>query len=297
MTATGRPLIFGEVLFDRFEDGSEVLGGAPLNVAWNLRGLGLDPLLVTRVGDDDAGRRIRHAMTSFGLDSAGVQIDADHPTGAVDVSIVDGEPRFEIVSGVAWDFIEPPDSAPAGPPSLVYHGSLALRSPVSAATARVLVDSAPPAPVFFDVNLRPPWWDRAAIADRLLSAHTVKLNEDELDTLAPDGEDLDGRARDLLERSSATNVVVTRGARGAVAFTRDGARALTAPDGSPTVVDTVGAGDAFSSVLILGLLQEWPLATMLDRAREFAEAVVGLRGATTSDADFYSRFRAPWSSA
>ena len=66
-----RPLIFGEVLFDRFPDGSEVLGGAPFNVAWNLRGLGQDPLLVSRVGKDELGDRILDAMDGFGLDEIG----------------------------------------------------------------------------------------------------------------------------------------------------------------------------------------------------------------------------------
>ena len=51
-----RPVLFGEVLHDCFPDGSRVLGGAPLNVAWHLRALGLDPYLVSRVGDDAAGR-------------------------------------------------------------------------------------------------------------------------------------------------------------------------------------------------------------------------------------------------
>jgi fructokinase len=59
----------------------------------------------------------------------------------------------------------------------------------------------------------------------------------------------------------------------------------------------VGAGDAFSAVLILGILEGWPLQFMLDRAREFAEAVVGLRGATSVEPAFYTRFRTTWSPA
>ena len=38
-----QPLIFGEVLFDQFEDGSSVLGGAPFNVAWHLQAFGMQP--------------------------------------------------------------------------------------------------------------------------------------------------------------------------------------------------------------------------------------------------------------
>ena len=50
--STGRPIVFGEVLFDDFEDGPTVIGGAAFNLAWNLESLGLSPLLISRLGRD-----------------------------------------------------------------------------------------------------------------------------------------------------------------------------------------------------------------------------------------------------
>ena len=41
MINPARAIIFGEVLFDTFPDGTAVLGGAPFNVAWHLQGFGL----------------------------------------------------------------------------------------------------------------------------------------------------------------------------------------------------------------------------------------------------------------
>ena len=61
-----RPLVFGEVLYDRFPDGSTVLGGAPFNVAWHLQGFGLAPTFISRVGDDELGERIIATMTAWG---------------------------------------------------------------------------------------------------------------------------------------------------------------------------------------------------------------------------------------
>jgi len=58
----GSPLIFGEVLFDCFPDGSAVLGGAPFNVAWHLHGMGLAPLMITAVGDDEHGKLVLEKM-------------------------------------------------------------------------------------------------------------------------------------------------------------------------------------------------------------------------------------------
>ncbi len=70
-----RVVVFGEVLFDRFPDGCEVLGGAPFNVAWNLQALDARPILVSRVGNDRLGRRILAAMKEWGMDLAGMQVD------------------------------------------------------------------------------------------------------------------------------------------------------------------------------------------------------------------------------
>ena len=93
----GRPAVFGEVLFDRFEDGSSVLGGAPFNVVWHLQGFGLEPLLISRVGNDRLGEQVIAAMESWGMDTRGIQFDKDHPTGTVNVTLNNGQPTFDIV--------------------------------------------------------------------------------------------------------------------------------------------------------------------------------------------------------
>ncbi|MGR8999273.1 MAG: PfkB family carbohydrate kinase, partial [Gammaproteobacteria bacterium] len=66
------------------------------------------------------------------------------------------------------------------------------------------------------------------------------------------------------------------------------------PPASTTVVDTVGAGDAFAALLLLGLSKQWPLKTTLERAQTFASALVGRRGATVADREFYSAFSISW---
>ena len=82
------PLVFGEVLFDHFPDGSRVLGGAPFNVAWHLQGFGLDPLVVTAVGADRTGREAVETMAAWGMSTEGVQVDRTHPTGRVTAAVV-----------------------------------------------------------------------------------------------------------------------------------------------------------------------------------------------------------------
>jgi fructokinase len=290
--------VFGEVLFDCFPDGTEVLGGAPFNVAWHLRGFGLSPRFVSRVGRDARGERILRAMERWGLDASAVQTDPTHATGRVSVTLVDGEPRYEIVAGCAYDFIAPPEAGTIPTTGLLYHGTLALRHPPSSAALASLT-SRHRGPIVLDVNLRAPWWSIETVLPLVDGAHHVKLNAAELALLTGDGtpED-DGSAlaacmHRFAERHRLETLVVTRGALGALLW-RAGEITAVAPAAAFPVVDTVGAGDGFAAVLLLGLSQAWPWADTLARAGDFAAALVSRRGATTDDPSVYEQFLTAW---
>jgi fructokinase len=288
-----RPVVFGEVLFDRFPDGSVVLGGAPFNVTWHLQAFGLAPLFISRVGDDPLGRRIRNAMAECGMDATGLQVDPAHPTGTVEVTFADGEPHFDIVAERAYDFVDSSNLPPVDEAGLVVHGTLALRHPVSRDACQRLREHLE-APAFVDVNLRAPWWEQERVAGALRSARWAKLNGDELSALATGGT-VEERMSRLQQDAGLELLVVTLGERGALARTASGGIESVAPTTREiSVVDTVGAGDAFAAVLVLGLLRSWPLAVTLPRAQAFAEAVVGVRGATVTDPAFYTAFRETW---
>lgn len=288
-----RPMIFGEVLFDRFPDGSAVLGGAPFNTAWHLQGFGAEPVFVSRVGADAAGERVRQAMQDWGMETAALQTDPRHATGAVDVSLVDGEPHYRIDPDQAYGHIEPARLDRFDAPALLYHGSLALWNQASRQALETLVQRFG-APIFLDVNLRAPWWSAADVTAWMDRAAWVKLNRDELDRLEPEGADTVERALRLCRRRGLRRLVVTLGRDGALAVDAQGARETVQPVAAVDVVDTVGAGDAFASVLMLGLLSGWELAATLRRAQEFASAIVGVHGATVTDRGFYQRFLTAW---
>lgn len=287
------PVVFGEVLFDRFPDEQVVLGGAPFNVAWHLQAFGGEPLMISRVGNDALGRNIRQAMEDWSMALRGLQLDSQHPTGTVDVSFAAGEPSYDIVDQRAYDFIDATllPSLPAS--GVLYHGSLALRNPVSRSALEALrLDSG--LAVFVDVNLRAPWWQREAVLAMLQAARWAKLNADELACLCPEADTLEARAHYLLAHYELEWLLVTLGSAGARAFMATADTLSIAPLQSMPVADTVGAGDAFASVLLLGLLRDWPLQQTLERAQAFASAIVGVRGATVSDAGFYQRICADW---
>jgi fructokinase len=275
------------VLFDQFPGGKRVLGGAPFNVAWNLQAFGQNPLFVSRIGDDEEGETVRAAMLDWGMDDSGLQVDPQLPTGRVNVSFHSGEPEYEIIHPVAYDAIGMPRNLPRC--CLLYHGSLALRDELSRGTLEGVREEFE-GTLFVDVNLRPPWYEAEQVLGMVEAADWVKLNQHELETLSPDAAD----AWNFLDHHELEALVVTRGASGAEVLTASGQRVKIEPEGDVDVIDTVGAGDAFSAVTILGLLHAWPLEITLKRAQSFASAVVGQRGATVADRDFYRSFTDRW---
>jgi len=288
------PLVFGEVLFDCFPDGSTVLGGAPFNVAWHLQALGPPPLLLSRVGRDALGEQVAAAMRDWGMHTAGLQHDPDHPTGRVEIEFESsGEPRYAIPGEQAYDYIEAARLPELPAARLLYHGSLALRSGVSLeALSRLKANHTDT--VFMDVNLREPWWTRDAVLALVDDCHWVKLNADELEKLGAAGTDLHAQAKAFVARHRLSGLVVTLGEAGAIAFTDDGECAQAAPSTAATVTDTVGAGDAFTAVFITGLISGWPLPQTMRRAQAFASAIVQRRGATVHDPAFYRAVTAGW---
>jgi len=291
---SSRLCIFGEVLFDHFPDGKRVLGGAPFNVAWHLQAFGQAPNFISRVGADTEGESVRTAMRDWGMDTGLLQTDRNDPTGRVRVTFNEGEPAYDIVRPCAYDAVAPVPAMPAC--GLLYHGSLALRDETSRQALEQLM-AASPKTVFIDVNLRPPWYQLEQVRAMLHTANWVKLNTDELNLLFPAVKSGSAKASDFLTEYGLDGLVLTHGGSGAELITGSGQTFTVKPEKEIELVDTVGAGDAFASVIILGLNNNWPLDVTLQRAQLFASHIVGQRGATVSDAGFYKTFTDLWNLA
>jgi len=291
--------VYGEVLFDRFPDGTRVLGGAPFNVAWHLCGFGLPPLLVSSVGDDADGRRVLDQVEGWGLSSRGIQVEPAWPTGHVEVALGEDGPSYRIPPDQAWDRLDAARAIPQVPEdvTLIYHGTLALRSEASAGALRHLV-SATDAQVFVDVNLRPPWWTPEGAAEALDGADWAKTSLDELWALtgveSGDVDQAPRAARDLLARHGLRRVVVTCHSEGAIMVTDEGRTAHAPATEVRDVADTVGAGDAFCAVLCLGIVEGWDDELVLERANQFAADICRFRGATRTDLSIYDAHMRHW---
>lgn len=285
-------VVYGEVLFDKFPDGKRVLGGAPFNVAWGLHGLGIDPLLISAVGDDREGREISDTMQRWGMTISGVQIIAAAPTGEVNVTLDNGQPQFDIVERRAWDFIDSNGiRIEPAPDMLLYHGSLAFRNESSRNTLLRLISDTQPRR-FVDLNLRFPHFDRSWLDVLVKGATWVKLNDDELGWLT--GRDIvsedDVRSGvDQLRKTYGDFIAfVTCGTKGAYCIENESVTHEPAKS-VDQMHDTVGAGDAFSAATLFGLIRQDPTREILARATRLAASVCGIDGATTVDHSLYQK--------
>lgn len=270
-------LVIGETLVDEFHDG-HVAGGAPFNVARSLAALRAPVRFASRIGEGDAaGHLVLDSAVKFGLDVSGIQRDASHATGRVSVHEDAGGHRFEIHADAAWDHLQAIDTAGAG---IVYFGSLAQRHAVSRSAIRAAVKRVS-CPRLLDLNLRPGTDTPALAAESLMLADWVKINEDELDRLLGWFEP---ELPALMARFALHRLVVTRGEAGYALYGEQG-ELITGSEGmrQPALVDSVGAGDSFTAMLLAGLSLQRDLPATLALANRYAAMICGVRGPLPAD--------------
>jgi fructokinase len=274
----------GEILWDLLPGGRQ-LGGAPFNFAFHCHQLGHASVMVSRVGADDLGREIRSAVRGLGLSEAYLQQDPSHPTGTVTVALDDwGQPTFTITPDVAYDHLAWDTNLDIlfGQARAVCFGTLIQRHPTARATVQRALRAARQALVVYDVNLRQRYFTKEVMETSLVASRWVKLNEDELvvlrDLLALAGGTDSEILADLRHRYHLELAALTRGEGGCLVQT---AREEIPMPGLPVnVVDTVGAGDAFTAGLLADVLEGKPLPEAVAFANRLAANVAGSAGGT-----------------
>ncbi|MFG6413619.1 PfkB family carbohydrate kinase [Roseateles sp. DC23W] len=287
-----RPIaVLGEALVDEFHDGP-VAGGAPFNVARSMAALGAPALFISRLGAADAnGRFVLDSARRYALDERGLQRDTSHATGRVSVhEQPGGGHRFEIHGDAAWDHLE---AAPAqalladAQPAALYFGSLAQRHAASRAAIRALVKGFAGLRLL-DLNLRPGTDTPLQAAESLMLADWLKVNDEELarlaDWFAEAATDEPAQVAALMARFALHRVVLTCGADGWRLYGAGGALLASGPgERQPRLIDTVGAGDAFTATLLAGLALGRDLPATLALANRYAAFICGLRGPLPAD--------------
>jgi len=229
-------------------------GGSPANVALGLARLGYDVRFATRLGRDEDGRLVREHLESDGVRlTEGSVVDAATSTAT---ATLDAGGAATYVFDLHWDL---PEVHLAGVAHL-HTGSIAATLAPGAARVHAAFAAAARAgaTTSYDPNMRPrimgsPDEERAGVERLVAASDVVKASDEDLAWLYP-GESADDVVRRWV-RLGPGLVVVTRGEQGATATRASQPDELLAVAPRPVqVVDTVGAGDAFMSGLLSGLL-------------------------------------------
>ena len=270
-------LVAGEVLFDVVAAADGVtrthLGGSPANVAVAAARLGTRVTLAASVGDDDLGRRARHALAA-----EGINLDLRTQTAPTSRAVAtlthagDADYTFDLDTSAALDLQHLVTVALA---PVVHVGSISAWHPRSHPAVLALARRAKRAGslVSLDLNARAALHDDGVIGrinNLIAVADLVKASDADLALLYPNRP-----AGDVARSWDVPLAVVTRGAKGARAWSRHAGELVV---GAPhvEVVDTVGAGDAFTGALLAAFRPDLPDGERLPSALGNAVRVASL---------------------
>lgn len=275
---------YGEILWDILPGGM-VPGGAPMNVTYHLRKLGMHPELITRVGLDDLGKQLILLMERNGISTEFFQMDFERDTGRVMVAGVgNNEMQYDILGPVAWDHIQWDDLFPSlmSNASCFIFGSLVTRGDCSRDTLFRLLEMAKYK--VLDINLRAPHYSRKIIERLLPEVNLLKLNLSELELITgwfTGYNNERDRVSMLQDKFRIPDIVVTRGDHGSLLCT--GGVFYEHPGFVIELADTIGSGDAF----LAGLLSKLSRGGDPSHALEFASALGALIASYTGPCPEY----------
>lgn len=273
-----RPVVIGlgELLWDVFPDGKRP-GGAPANVAYQAQQLGCQGVVASRVGTDKLGDEIFEFLKAKNLRTLAIQRDQSAPTGRVTVSFnQENQPEYVIHENVAWDKLEFSNDLKQvmERADAVCFGTLAQRSSLSRQSILQAVQATSENCLrVYDVNIRQEYYDVNWIRESLMLASIVKMNDEELELLAPQLSlpvDEKEFSPALIEKFDLKIVCITRGSKGCLLTSKE--ESIAIPGEPVQVADTVGAGDAFTAGLIYSQLS----GKSLKESGEIANKIGGL---------------------
>jgi fructokinase len=226
-------------------------------------------------------------MERAGLPSRFIRRTSDYSTGTVTVSFDPSlGPQYRIHRPAAYDFpaLSPADfDALLNPaPSCIYFGTLQQMSAPARALIRRLLDAAPSARRFYDVNLRVESFTPELVRTLIQQTHVLKLSHQELPLVKEmcgiEGVSLEQFCREIAAVFELETVCITRGAEGCALLLDS--EYVEAPGFPIQVADAIGAGDAFSAALLHGMNSAWPVRQIAEFANRVGALVATRPGGT-----------------
>ena len=244
-------ICFGEVLWDVYTDKIEI-GGAPFNVYHRLHSFGLDANFISSIGKDELGNNIINYFKNHNLNTNFLNIDKYHKTGQVLVTLKSGEPNYNILENVAWDYIPFKKDYLKnydGFDCIVY-GSLGIRNDISFMTLKRLLSFSKFK--IFDLNLRQNFYSKSKVKYLLNESDFLKINMEELLKLAIifklKYSDIERLTESIYLMFNLKFICVTNGSINSTIY--DGNNFITIDSFKVKSIDNLGAGDNFLACFI-----------------------------------------------
>ena len=251
-----KTLSFGAVVWDIIHR-EEHIGGAPFNLVAHMAKLGCNSAIVTRVGKDARGNAAIDEMKKLGIDTSFVQKDPKHRTGTAEVVITGlGLPTYKIPEDAAYDYIEINEyilnAIKAFKPDVICFGTLEQRNKVTRESLYKLLDNVSAKHIFFDVNIRFGFYPEHIIKKSMSYSSIIKFNESEVGLIS------ELLYKELLSEKNFVNKItedyaiqtlcITKGKDGCIIYHEGKSKSY--PEYVVEVIDTIGAGDAFSAAFL-----------------------------------------------
>lgn len=244
-------ICFGEVLWDVYPNKIEI-GGAPFNVYHRLHSFGLDVNFISSVGKDKLGNNVINYFQKNNLSTNFLNVDKNHQTGQVLITLKSGEPDYEILENVAWDYIPFKNDylKDCNNFDCIVYGSLGIRNDVSYMTLKKLISLS--TFKIFDLNLRQNFYSKLKVNYLLNESDFLKINMEELLKLGSifkfKYSDTNSLIESIYFKFNLKFICVTNGSINSSIY--DGNNFITIDSFRVKSIDNLGAGDNFLACFI-----------------------------------------------
>jgi|TARA_B110000914_G_scaffold225660_1_gene247046 fructokinase len=269
----------GEVLWDINGDVKKI-GGAPANFTFHCKNLGADAFLISSLGNDKLGLQIINFFKNRKINISAIDINQDKSTGIVDVNLNHlKNAQYKIKDdNIAWDHIIFDDNKSKIASSLdaICFGTLAQRNSISKESIhKVLKSVKKDCLIMFDMNLRQHYHNTEIILSSIELANSIKINEEELNVISNILK-ISGSKKELIKtihkKFNLRLLILTCGENGAYIL-RNNELSFKKPPKIKNVISTVGAGDCFTSAVVMGYLNNNSLDEINKQANLLASFV------------------------
>lgn len=256
---------FGEVLWDIFPTYKRI-GGAPLNVAYNLMKMGINSSIITKLGDDDLGHKIIKRFEEINFPIRQCQIDQNCNTGTVFAYFDEqNEASYEFLENSAWDNIDfkQDDYDYIQQADTFVLGTLACRNVTTRNTLLQLLEAAKYK--VYDVNFRPPHYNTTLVSELMMKSDLIKMNKAELRSILAYIEKPytteEESVKYIQDHFKCDEIIVSKGSKGGIYANSHSLFHFPAVE--IVIKDTVGSGDAFlAGFLAQKLCNDNPIDTV-----------------------------------